>query len=113
MLLMRNIMEPFNKTPPEGPLPRLTAYDVPYPLRTKFLNESEKEHSKHPQKDLSLSKANSPDASFVSTRRVSLCDKENQSAFGNISGRLSDLSRKEKRLSRDPNQRKNDRKLLH
>lgn len=40
MMVTQCVMEPFSKTPPEGALPRLTPYDIPYPLRTKFLNES-------------------------------------------------------------------------
>ena len=36
MCLEGKLFEPFNQTPPEGPLPKLTLYDVPYPIRAKI-----------------------------------------------------------------------------
>lgn len=76
MMLAREIQEPFSRVPPEGPLPTLSPYEVPYPLRTKFLNNSEKEHKTGTQH---LSKNQSLEGSFVSTRKVSVkeLDKEN------------------------------------
>lgn len=36
MMLDGQLLSPFNQIPPEGALPKLTLYDVPYPIRIKF-----------------------------------------------------------------------------
>ena len=115
MILARDIQEPFNKVPPEGPLPTLSPYDVPYPLRTKFLNNSEKEHRHVSQH---ISKNNSLEGSFVSTKKVSIneLNKENIGWNDNANqptGRESDLPKRSQRHnSRDPAQRKRERNFF-
>ena len=39
-------MKPFNQSPPEGPLPKITIYDIPYPIRIK-LSDDEHRLDKH------------------------------------------------------------------
>lgn len=37
MILKGELLKPFNSVPPEGPLPKITVYDVPYPIRVKII----------------------------------------------------------------------------
>lgn len=87
MAATRTVLEPFNKSPPEGPLPRLTPYDVPYPLRSRFLHESEREREPRPT-------GCSLEGSFVSTRRVSAneLNKENFCNENRLTGRTNSKS---------------------
>lgn len=39
MTTQGELQKPFNQSPPEGPLPRLTLYDIPYPIRSKLTEE--------------------------------------------------------------------------
>ena len=45
MISEGKLFEPFNQTPPEGPLPKLTLYDVPYPIRSKIRIENQRKQS--------------------------------------------------------------------
>ena len=33
------LIKPFSQAPPEGPLPKLTVYDIDYPIRQKIQGE--------------------------------------------------------------------------
>ena len=36
------LQTPFHQTPPEGPLQKITLYDIPYPVRIKLIQEERK-----------------------------------------------------------------------
>ena len=36
MINQNQFMKPFSHAPPEGPLPKLTVYDIDYPIRQKI-----------------------------------------------------------------------------
>ena len=36
MVSLGELMTPFTHSPPEGPLPKITIYDIPYPIRIKL-----------------------------------------------------------------------------
>ena len=46
--MIRNgqLSKPFNNLPEEGPLRKLTIYDLPFPLREKFSNSKDRSKSK-------------------------------------------------------------------
>lgn len=46
MTIQGVLMKPFNQSPPQGPLPKITIYDIPYPIRIK-LSEEEHKSTKH------------------------------------------------------------------
>ncbi len=46
MMYQRKIGEPFIILPNDGPLPKLTIYDIPYPIRQKFAQSKEKSKMK-------------------------------------------------------------------
>lgn len=52
MLRQNKISGPFHNLPEDGPLPKLTLYDLPYPLREKFSQSKERTHSKSTKKGL-------------------------------------------------------------
>ena len=36
MVQENQLIKPFSQAPPEGPLPKLTVYDIDYPIRQKI-----------------------------------------------------------------------------
>lgn len=36
------LQTPFHQTPPEGPLQKITLYDIPYPVRVRLMQEDRK-----------------------------------------------------------------------
>lgn len=41
------LMKPFNQSPPQGPLPKITIYDVPYPIRIKLMSQQHSRDEKN------------------------------------------------------------------
>ena len=46
MIRNEQLSKPFNNLPEEGPLRKLTIYDLPFPLREKFSNSKDRSKSK-------------------------------------------------------------------
>lgn len=42
------LMKPFNQSPPEGPLPKITLYDIPYPIRIKISDDQHRTEKNTP-----------------------------------------------------------------
>lgn len=37
-----SLQTPFHQTPPEGPLPKISLYDIPYPIRIKISDDEQR-----------------------------------------------------------------------
>ena len=61
MIQEGTLQKPFHQTPPEGPLPKITLYDVPYPVRMKLTSEEPRMERKSSScnKNRSVSRKNS------------------------------------------------------
>lgn len=82
MIAEGELLKPFNHSPPEGPLPKITLYDVPYPIRLKLIEQesrntpSQHKTSYHSRKN-SLSNNVDPKRSLSKDNRKSVeCKKK-------------------------------------
>lgn len=57
MMVQGKFGEPFVSLPTDGPLPKLTIYDVPYPIR-ESLNQSKEKHSSKNKYKVGISREN-------------------------------------------------------
>lgn len=73
MVQQGGLQTPFHQTPPEGPLQKITLYDIPYPIRIKLIDEDRKTDRKSSscQKNRSLSRKNSMGSKAGDARSLS------------------------------------------